>query len=139
MDGWKVQLATETETKSGTVKLGVQIIVSSPKSTAAWEAWSGGESQRLRLAMALGLASMIQRASGSWWNLEIFDEPSTFLSTEGVEHLLETLDYRAGVAKKAIWIVDHVALTYANFKEIWSMVKDPVEGSKVRMEARQEV
>lgn len=139
MNGWKVRLSTETETKSGTVKLGVQIIVSSPKATAAWECWSGGEAQRLRLAIALGLSYCIQRALGSWWDLEILDEPSTYLSPEGVENLLETLDYRADAAKKQIWIVDHVAMTYSNFKEVWCIEKDPEKGSKLRLEARREV
>jgi DNA repair exonuclease SbcCD ATPase subunit len=131
MKGWSVDLSTETETKSGTVKLGIQIQVHSPKQDATWESWSGGESQRLRLAMAQGLASLIQRASGSWWPLEVWDEASTYLSEEGIEDMLETLDYRAAALNKTIFICDHTALTYSNFKEIWMAKKDPQLGTKI--------
>jgi DNA repair exonuclease SbcCD ATPase subunit len=134
MNDWHVTLPSETETKSGTVKFGVQIIVTSPKKAAAWEAWSGGEEQRLRIGISLGLASLIQRASGSWWNLEVFDEPSIYLSEQGVGALLETLDYRAVAQKKPIWIVDHTALTHVAFKEAWTVVKGP-EGSKIERDA----
>jgi DNA repair exonuclease SbcCD ATPase subunit len=130
MRDWHVSLPSETETKSGTVKFGVQIIVKSPKKEAAWEAWSGGEEQRLRIGLSLGLASLIQRASGSWWNLEVFDEPSIYLSEQGVAALLETLDYRATAQNKPIWIVDHTALTHVAFKEAWTVVKGP-DGSKI--------
>ena len=130
MNDWHVTLPSETENKSGTVKFGVQIIVRSPKKEAAWEAWSGGEEQRLRLGLSLGLASLIQRASGSWWNLEVFDEPSIYLSEQGVAALLETLDYRATAQNKPIWVVDHTALTHVAFKEAWAVVKGP-DGSKI--------
>jgi hypothetical protein len=52
------------------------------------------------------------------------------LSAPGVENLLEVLDYRADSQQKAIWIVDHTALTYTNFKEVWMAVKGP-EGTKI--------
>ena len=130
MKGWSVELSTETETKSGTVKLGVQIQVKSPKSEAVWESWSGGESQRLRLAMAQGLASLIQRAAGSWWTFEVWDEPTQFLSTEGVEDLLTLLQYRAEQERKTIWLCDHSAIQFAGFEDEWKAVKT-TEGTKI--------
>jgi DNA repair exonuclease SbcCD ATPase subunit len=130
MEGWHVKLSTETETKSGTVKLGVQIQVNSPKASAPWESWSGGESQRLRVAMALGVAGMIQRARGSWWGIEIYDEQSTYLSDKGVEDLMTLLTYRSNSIQKVVFVCDHTAPTYSNFSEIWQVIKTS-EGSRI--------
>lgn len=131
LQGWKILLATETENKSGTMKLGVQITIeSSGGQVGAWETWSGGESQRLRLSMGMGLAALIQRAAGVWFDIEVWDEPSAWLSDIGIEDLLEALRYRADINKKQIWIVDHRALSFSGFKEIWS-VKKGEEGSKL--------
>jgi DNA repair exonuclease SbcCD ATPase subunit len=128
--GWGISLATESETKSGTVKLGVAIKVKSPTSEGPWEGWSGGESQRLRIALAKGVASLIQRAAGVFWTQEFLDEPTSWLSSEGIEDLLESLRYRAEVLSKQIWIADHRALTFSGFSEIFVVRKD-VNGSKL--------
>lgn len=130
LEGWNIKLSTESETKSGTMKLGVQIHVSSRTADAPWEAWSGGESQRLRLAIAQGLGSLIQRAAGVWWGLEVWDEPTNWLSEKGIEDLLEALSFRADSQRKQVWLVDHRALTFSGFTEIWSIVKDQ-KGSKI--------
>lgn len=124
LDGWKITLLTETENKSGTMKLGIQIVIKSISGQVGlWEQWSGGESQRLRLAMAKGLASLIQRAGGVWYDLEVWDEPSNWLSELGIEDLLAALDYRAEVQQKRVWLVDHRALAF-NFFETWIARKD---------------
>lgn len=131
LDGWKIALATETENKSGNMKLGVQLTVHSPTSTATWEAWSGGEAQRLRLAVALSLGNLIQRRAGVTFNTIIFDEPTSWLSPEGIEDLLECLQNYAEVYQKVVWILDHRALNHSGFSEVWHVVKT-IEGSKVR-------
>lgn len=130
LDNWKVSLATESETKSGSLKLGINIYIKSPKSEGSWDVWSGGETQRLRLAIAMGVSSLIQRAAGIWYNIEVWDEPTNWLGNEGIEDLLAALQYRAESQNKQIWIVDHRALTYSGFKEIYGVVKDE-EGSKM--------
>lgn len=130
LEGWKVTLATESENKSGSIKLGINIHIKSPKSEGSWDVWSGGETQRLRLAIAMGLASLIQRAAGVWYNLEVWDEPTNWLGTEGIEDLLAALQYRAESQNKQIWIVDHRALMFSGFKEIWGAIKDS-DGTKV--------
>jgi len=133
LSGWVVKLATESETKSGTVKLGIQIRIQSAQGDEGeWETWSGGESQRLRLAMGMGLAALIQRAAGVWFDLEVWDEPSAWLSELGIEDLLEALRYRANSHHKQIWLVDHRALTYSGFREIWCVRKSE-DGSKIVM------
>lgn len=130
LDGWSIQLSTEQETKSGNTKLGIGIKVKSLQAEGAWEGWSGGESQRLRLAIAMGLASLIQRSAGVSWSLEVFDEPTQFLSSEGIEDLLQALQYRAESHQKQVWITDHRALQFSGFQEIWGVIKDHY-GSKI--------
>lgn len=130
--GWTILFTTEVETKSGTTKTGIHITVASPQSTAPWEAWSGGEGQRVRLAVALGLASLIQRMAGVSFNFEVFDEPTAFLAAEGIDDLMECLSHRAQVLNKSIWLCDHRALTQASFAEIWSVYKD-VDGSHMQL------
>ena len=126
--GWRLEFTTETETKSGTTKQGVQITVTAPEHNAARE-FSPGELQRVRLATAMGLGSLIQRMAGVEYGIEIWDEPSNFLSGNGIDDLLDNLDYRA--AHKVVWLVDHRALNFG-FYEVWSAVKT-TEGTSVNL------
>jgi DNA repair exonuclease SbcCD ATPase subunit len=122
--GWRIGFVTETETKAGTLRPGINVTVNSPTASAPWEAWSGGEGQRVRLAVALGLASLIQRLSGISVGFEVFDEPSAWLSPEGIEDLLDCLKHRADTSGKSIWLCDHRNLQTTNFTETWSVYKD---------------
>lgn len=124
LEGWRVKLSTESETKSGTTKLGVQIHIRSPLDVeSSWDVWSGGETQRLRLSIAMGLSSLIQRAKGSWFNFMVFDEPTTWLSSEGIEDLLVCLTNYSIYNKKSIWLIDHRSLESSSFSEVWNVVK----------------
>lgn len=130
LDDWNIKLSTETETKSGTTKLGIQIKVQSRTAEAPWEAWSGGEAQRLRISIALGLSNLIQRSSGSFFDFLVLDEPTSWLSPEGIEDMLESLYNVSREREKAVWVIDHRALPYSSFDEIWSVTKDS-NGSKI--------
>lgn len=131
LDNWTVKITTESMTKSETVKLGVQILIKSPVAEGEWTSWSGGESQRLRLGIAMGFGSLIQRAAGCFWNLEVWDEPGQHLSEQGMEDLLEALRYRAEALNKSVYITHHSALIYSGFTEIWKAVKDEAGSSIV--------
>jgi DNA repair exonuclease SbcCD ATPase subunit len=122
---WKIDFKTATETKSGTVKLGVQVNVKPPKHKATkFDVLSGGEGQRARLAGSLGLANLVQRWAGVHYNFEVWDEPTAWLSPEGVENLLECLSYRSDSQNKSIWICDHRALLHSSFAETYMVTKD---------------
>lgn len=121
--GWSIDFATEVETKSGTMKQGVQIVVTSPQASGVWEVWSGGEGQRIRLAVALGLASLIQRMAGVFYEFEVWDEPSAWLSPEGITDLLDCLAQRAQITGKTVWVVDHRALDVGMFEQVWQVTK----------------
>jgi DNA repair exonuclease SbcCD ATPase subunit len=126
--GWKIAFKTATETKSGSVKLGVQVDVHPPNAThgrfSKFDVLSGGEGQRARLAGSLGLASLVQRWAGVHYNFEVWDEPTAWLSSEGVENLLDCLSYRADSQQKSVWLCDHRALMHSSFAETYSVVKN---------------
>lgn len=130
--GWRIEFVTELETKAGTLRPGINIQVYSPSSSAVWEAWSGGEGQRIRLAVTIGLATMIQRLAGVDYGFEVWDEPTAFLSDIGIEDLLECLKYRAEITGKSLWLCDHRSLNSASFAETW-MVTKTNEGSSVSL------
>jgi len=129
---WKISFSTELETKSGTIRPGIHIMVKSPIAAAPWEVWSGGEGQRVRLAVALGLSSLIQRMAGVSIGFEVWDEPSAWLSQEGIEDLLDCLKHRVQVTGKSLWLCDHRALSQAAFDEIWEVSKTR-EGSYIEL------
>lgn len=129
---WKIRFVTETETKSGTVKPGIQVLVSTPQNDGKFELYSGGEAQRVRLAVTLGIAAMVQAMAGVEFTFEVFDEASQYLSVEGIEDLLSCLQARAEITRKSVWVVDHTALSFGGFTETWEVTKDD-EGSRIAL------
>lgn len=117
LGAWAVKFSVEQETKSGTLRRGLSVLVKSPGAPEAvpFEAWSGGESQRLRLAVSMGLAGLISGQLGLDCDLECWDEPTTWMSGAGIIELMEVLQERAQGAGKAIWLADHRVLDYGGF------------------------
>jgi DNA repair exonuclease SbcCD ATPase subunit len=130
--GWHISFVTEVENKSGNMKPGIEMIIDSPHAQGAWRLTSGGEEQRVRMAVTLGIAAMIERMSGVNFAFEIWDEPSAHLSAEGISDLLECLRYRAEVTGKAVWITDHTVLSSASFDRIYTVRKGK-GGSKIEL------
>lgn len=129
---WSVAFSIERENKSGGMVKGFSIFVQSPQSKkpVPWEAWSGGESQRIRVAISLGFANLISSRRGFASNIEMWDEPSTWLSRSGILALLQVLAQRAERYGKIILIADHRALDFGGFAGSIDIVKDR-EGSKI--------
>lgn len=114
---WELHFEIDRETRGGSIQRGFNVNVISPHNPkpVPWESWSGGEAQRLRLAANMGLANLIRSRSGSSLNLEVWDEPSTALSPQGVKDLFEALERRAAVEGRVIWVVDHTAHNFGGF------------------------
>jgi len=132
LTGWQILFDIEKETKSGTIRRGFTTMVLSPdnKEAVPWEAWSGGESQRLRLAGMMGFANVVHAASGQFPNFEFWDEPSTWLSDKGIKQMLDALNRRAQQYKRTILVADHRALAYPGFAGTITVVKDQ-QGSRI--------
>lgn len=127
LEGWRVECAVERETKSGTMQLGLHVGVYSPRNDelVPWEVWSGGETSRLRIAASLGFIDMLLGRSGVSCNLEVWDEPSTWLPPDGVDMLLDVLRERAHGTDKRVYLVDHRNLEqHGGFDEMLHVVMD---------------
>ena len=121
---WSVEFSVERETKAGTTSRGFEILISSPRSPdrVPWEAWSGGETQRLRIALTVGLAELVRARMPDPPVIEVWDEPTAHLGTEGVRDLMEFFNERAN--GRQVWIVDHRSLDSGLFDQTWTVVKD---------------
>lgn len=129
---WELRFQIDRETKGGSIQRGFNVQVLSPANSKAtpWEAWSGGESQRLRLAATMGLSNLIRARSGVNLDLEVWDEPSQALSPQGVTDLLEALERRAQVEQRQIWVVDHTAHAFGGFAG-GCMITKTLKGSQI--------
>lgn len=129
---WCVEFDVERENKAGGITKGFTVLVYAPghKQPVRYESWSGGETQRLRLAGDLGLANLIMERAGLSSSFEALDEPSQHLSQEGLNDLVETLAERAESTKKVILLVDHNSIEFGGFAGVITIVKDK-EGSKI--------
>lgn len=133
MGDWVVKLDIDKENKSGTVRKGFSVLVESPNHNGfvPFEVWSGGEGQRLRLAGTIGLMDLIQSKRQVDFGLEIFDEPTAWLSNKGIDDLLQTLYYRAKENEKKIFLIDHKQLnTFGGFHGSIKIVKNN-QGSQI--------
>lgn len=132
---WKISFGIERETKSKTIRKGFNVLINSPlnKNLVPWESWSGGESQRLRIAGNMGLSNLILSQYGVNPNIEIWDEPSSHLGKEGLEDLLDTLHNRSQTLNKCLWVVEHNSLEFGDFVEKITVIKNE-NGSFIKKE-----
>jgi len=117
LDGWTMSFEHEHETKAGNVKPGLAVLITSPdsKGPCRWEAWSGGEEQRLRLLATLALSETLLNHAGVVPSIEILDEPTRNMSAEGVRDVISFLSDRARRMRIAVYYVDHAAVESAAF------------------------
>lgn len=129
---WELRFDVDSETKKGTLSRGFSVSVLSPHNDerVPWEAWSGGESQRLRIAAQCGLANLVRDRTGCTLDLEVWDEPTEGLSEEGITDLMNALKERAIREGRTIWVVDHRSLGYGGFDGTVTVVKDD-KGSRI--------
>jgi DNA repair exonuclease SbcCD ATPase subunit len=129
LDNWKVMLDVESETKSGSIRRELSVFVTTTeegeKMTVPFNVWSGGEGQRLRLAGILGLIDFIQNYNNIEFDMEIYDEPTTWLSNAGITNLIETLAQRAAALDRRVLVIDHRDLeSMGTFDHIITVCKD---------------
>jgi len=114
---WSIFFTVERENRQGGIVKGFTVHVKSPMDNAVvpWEVWSGGESQRMRIAETMGLANLILNQKGINSNIQIFDEPTQHLSQEGIDALIELLQNKSVTESKQMWLVDHRSLDVSKF------------------------
>jgi DNA repair exonuclease SbcCD ATPase subunit len=124
---WKIKFQMERETQKGGINKGFHVMVHSKKFTKdkylPLKIWSGGEARRLKLGGVIGFSSLIQNYTGVNFNISVWDEPSSYLSKEGIDDLIEFLSEQAEEQQKVIYFVDQRNLEASNFKEVIKMIK----------------
>lgn len=109
MKDWKLKVLVENATKSGSIqnKFNIQVYPPQQAEPVQLEAWSGGETESLKLACTFGTLDLIRQLSSIAWDLECFDEPGQFLSKTEFANLFVILKQRAMLLGKQIYITDH--------------------------------
>ena len=122
--GWIVEYDIEREKKDGSLSTGLSVKIMKPGTDKAikWEAWSGGENQRLLIVGALALSEVLLRHAGIECDLLVLDEPTRHMSREGVSDLVEHL-IEIG-REKQIWYCDHQVVESNRFANVVTITKD---------------
>lgn len=125
LEGWRVSIITSKETGAGTMRPGLDLMVDAPHVSGVlpFKAWCGGERGRLRLAGTLGLSDFIAAMTGQRATFEFWDEPTAWLSTEGVESLVRVLSDRAELLKCRVFVADHRDFLLNNFAGTINIVR----------------
>jgi DNA repair exonuclease SbcCD ATPase subunit len=131
--GYRIKIDVERPKADGSgVVKGFTVLITSPEDNTPiiWESWSGGETQRLRLAGAIGFSDMICDRIGIHPSFEVWDEASTHLSEEGIEDLVELLETRSQIRNKQVFLIDHRTINAGNFDDVISVIRDG-SGSRI--------
>jgi len=115
---WTIKITADVDSK----RPGIRIAATNAAGIGAYHSYSPGEAQRLKLAVDIGLSSLIQNMAGISYDLEVWDEPTEHLSNEGITDLIECLQHRADITGKMLWLVDHHTTDHP-FDETWTVVK----------------
>lgn len=115
LDDWRVEYDIEKDNKTGGSKPAISVYIFQPEydDAVAWEDFSGGEGQRLRLVGAIALSEVLLRRAGVRCDLLVLDEPTRHLSPEGVR---DTVDFLLDRSRDSqIFYVDHAATDSRRF------------------------
>jgi exonuclease SbcC len=134
---FQVELRTQAETKTGTLRDTLEVVVIDPDGNEAdyADGCSGGEQTRIGLALRIALARLLARRRGAESRLLALDEPS-YLDAAGMTALLDVL---RGLEDEfsVILLVSHVAELRDALDETITVVR---EGGRSRIDgARQPV
>lgn len=132
LDDWLIKFDTEKITQKGNISTVFSVLLYPPEQDdpVKFESYSGGESQRLQLAVSFGLAEVLLTRSGVEPNIQVLDEPTKGLSPEGIDNLLECLSARAKDLDQAIYITEHHSLEKGFFNET-IIIEKTADGSRI--------
>jgi DNA repair exonuclease SbcCD ATPase subunit len=125
LEDWTVKYVVERETKKGDLQRGLSVFIQNAdaKSPVRWESWSGGVKQRLRVVGALSLSEVLLARAGVDPDLEVLDEPTRSLSTEGSQNLSAFLADRARQLGRRIMYCDHLASEGSDFTSVLTVTR----------------
>ena len=101
---YRVELVTQRETKSGTLKDTLDVVVHEPAGPRRYETYSGGEQTRLEFALRIALARLVASRSGSESGILCLDELS-YLDGAGMAQVASVL--RGLTEFRSVFLVSH--------------------------------
>lgn len=116
LEGWRVEFTchvpSATDWTAGRPGFGMVVLPPGHESQRAvpWDAYSGGEGQRVRIAVQLAVGELVFRRRGVWPKVQVFDEPTSWLSVEGVDQVMSSLAGWAETTGRRVIVCDHRAL-----------------------------
>lgn len=115
LSDWEIEYRLEKENSAGKVTRSFEILVRCNETDGyvPWTSWSGGETQRLRLAVSIALSTLLRSRMSNPPLIEVWDEPTTHLNADGVDDLIRLLGDRAQT--RPVYLVDHRALDQGIF------------------------
>jgi DNA repair exonuclease SbcCD ATPase subunit len=133
--GWKITFDVEKLTKAGTVSRGFNVLIQSPSSPERvdWRNWSGGETTRLRIAGAIGLAELVRARYRIETPFEVWDEPFSYVASESIDGLLGFFEDRSRDENRTTLLIDHHTKAAGNFTGRY-IVERTKDSSKIRKE-----
>ena len=115
------KITGEKQTKSGT-KDEVYIEVERPEGPISYGAFSGGERQKIKLAVSLALSQLIEEIYNRESNCVFFDEPNNNLDDAGKNVNFEIFS-EIGKQGKTVIIIDHDAYFQDSFDKTFMVTK----------------
>ena len=125
LEDWRIAFTTERETKAGSLTQAFTVLLYPPgqDNPVDWAAFSGGEAQRWHLAVTCGLSEVLLRRAGIEPDTEIYDEVTSYISSEGIENVLDFLRQRALDLNRKIYLIDH-HVGVGDFTDTVQIIKD---------------
>jgi hypothetical protein len=125
LEGWDIQFSTEKEKKSGDISQSFTVLLYPPgqQEPIDWAAFSGGEAQRWHIAVTCGLSEVLLSRAGIEPDIEIYDEITNYISSEGIDDVMEFLKERAIELGRKIYLIDH-HIGVGDFTDVVEIVKD---------------
>lgn len=110
LEGWGIENSIDKVLKNKKIKKGFNTLITSidNPNEVPLEVYSGGEIQRIKLALMLGLIDFLNNIIKI--NIEVYDEPTQWLDDKGIEYLLNLLKERSN--SNCLYLIDH-----RNFKD----------------------
>ena len=103
----RVRYTAVSPTKAGKEVIRLKIRIDDGETERDLTSLSGGELTRVCIAVQMAVANLIHSACGVSPNIEVWDEPSTWISQEGTDDLLDILNNRAQAYGRTIYLIDH--------------------------------
>lgn len=103
-----IRFETERETKGGNVRDEFHIVIEDGTGPISYELYSGGERQKVKLAVSLALADIVEERCGRAFNLIGFDEPNDGLDEAGRDANFAAFQNKANQGR-IVLVTDHNA------------------------------